>query len=128
MGVRVTRSKDGYADCTDISKWGFGLQGAEDGMLTARISLNGSSGNKELTQYQIKLSPGFLLQGYVPVAYFISSTGPTDLYFTLNPFPTVSAGNGMVGEAKVSCIFWHQGVQLRLAYSWARPAVLAAGV
>ena len=29
--------------------------------------------------------------------------------------------------AKVSCILHHQGVQLILAYSWARPAVLAAG-
>ncbi|MEW8689152.1 MAG: hypothetical protein AB2556_25300, partial [Candidatus Thiodiazotropha sp.] len=41
------------------------------GMLTARIFLNGSSGYKELTQYQIELSPGFLLQGYVPVAYLL---------------------------------------------------------
>ncbi|MEW8688552.1 MAG: hypothetical protein AB2556_22290, partial [Candidatus Thiodiazotropha sp.] len=51
-------------------------------------------GYKELTQYQIKLSPGFLLQDYVPVAYFILSTGPTNFYFALNPFPTVSAGSG----------------------------------
>ena len=29
--------------------------------------------------------------------------------------------------AKVSCILRHQGVQLRLAYSWARPAIPAAG-
>ena len=29
--------------------------------------------------------------------------------------------------AKVSCILRHQGVQLILAYSWARPAVLLAG-
>ena len=32
-----------------------------------------------------------------------------------------------LGEAKVSSI-WHQrGIQLILAYSWARPAILAAG-
>ena len=30
-------------------------------------------------------------------------------------------------EAKVSCILCHQGLQLILAYSWARPAILAAG-
>ena len=30
--------------------------------------------------------------------------------------------------AKVLCILRHQGVQLILAYSWARPAVLAAGM
>ena len=34
---------------------------------------------------------------------------------------------GWSGVAKVSCILHHQGVQLILAYSWARPAVLAAG-
>ena len=34
---------------------------------------------------------------------------------------------GWLCEAKVSCSFCHQGVQLILAYSWARPAVLAAG-
>ena len=35
---------------------------------------------------------------------------------------------GRSGVAKVSCILRHQGVQLILAYSWARPAVLAAGM
>ena len=34
---------------------------------------------------------------------------------------------GWLDEAKVSCSFCHRGVQLILAYSWARPAVLAAG-
>ena len=29
--------------------------------------------------------------------------------------------------AKVSCIVCHLGVQLILAYSWARPAILVAG-
>ena len=29
--------------------------------------------------------------------------------------------------AKVSCILFHQGVQLILASSWARPAILVAG-
>ena len=35
---------------------------------------------------------------------------------------------GWSGVAKASCILRHQGVQLILAYSWARPAVLAAGM
>ena len=35
---------------------------------------------------------------------------------------------GWSGVAKVSCILRHQGIQLILAYSWARPAVLAAGM
>ena len=34
---------------------------------------------------------------------------------------------GWSGGAKVSCIVCHRGVQLILAYSWARPAILVAG-
>ena len=34
---------------------------------------------------------------------------------------------GWLGGAKVSYIFFHRGVQLILAYSWARPAILVAG-
>ena len=34
---------------------------------------------------------------------------------------------GWLGEAKVSCILHHQGVQLILAYIWARPAILIVG-
>ena len=33
----------------------------------------------------------------------------------------------MPGGANVSCILHHRGVQLILAYSWARPAILVAG-
>ena len=34
---------------------------------------------------------------------------------------------GWLGEANVSCILRHGGIQLILAYSWARPATTAAG-
>ena len=34
---------------------------------------------------------------------------------------------GWLGVAKVSCILCHWGIQLVLAYSWARLAVLVAG-
>ena len=34
---------------------------------------------------------------------------------------------GWLGEAKVSCILHHRGVQLIFDYSWARPAILAEG-
>ena len=34
---------------------------------------------------------------------------------------------GWSGVAKVLCILRHRGVQLILAYSWARPAILVAG-
>ena len=36
-------------------------------------------------------------------------------------------GVGWSDVAKVSCIFRHRGVQLILAYSWARLAILVAG-
>ena len=35
--------------------------------------------------------------------------------------------SGWLGGAKVLCILHHRGVQLILAYSWARPAILVAG-
>ena len=34
---------------------------------------------------------------------------------------------GWLGGAKVLCILHHRGVQLILAYSWARPAILVVG-
>ena len=34
---------------------------------------------------------------------------------------------GWSGGAKVLCILYHRGVQLILAYSWARPAILVVG-
>ena len=34
---------------------------------------------------------------------------------------------GWSGGAKVSCILCHRGVQLILAYSWARPAIIEVG-
>ena len=34
---------------------------------------------------------------------------------------------GWSGGAKVSCILCHRGVQLILAYSWARPAIVEVG-
>ena len=41
--------------------------------------------------------------------------------------PWNSCIQGWLYEAKVSCILRHWGIQLILAYSWARPAILAAG-
>ena len=42
-----------------------------------------------------------------------------------NFMPNVSWG--VVGMGKVSCILRHRGVQMLLAYSWARPTILEAG-
>ena len=38
-----------------------------------------------------------------------------------------NGSGGWSGGAKVLCIFHHRGVQLILAYSWARPAILVVG-
>ena len=38
-----------------------------------------------------------------------------------------SGPGGWSGGAKVLCILHHRGVQLILAYSWARPAILVVG-
>ena len=38
-----------------------------------------------------------------------------------------SLNRGRSGGAKVLCILHHWGVQLILAYSWARPAILVVG-
>ena len=41
--------------------------------------------------------------------------------------PNFRGGGGWSGGAKVLCILHHWGVQLILAYSWARPAILVVG-
>ena len=49
------------------------------------------------------------------------------IYYICSILIFVCFFKGLLGEAKVSCILSHQAVQLILAYSWARPAILAAG-
>ena len=44
---------------------------------------------------------------------------------SMNSIPLLMMG--WSGVAKVSCILRHRGVQLLLAYSWTRPAILVAG-
>ena len=41
--------------------------------------------------------------------------------------PSLKLCWGWSGDAKVSCIVRLRGIQLILAYSWARPAILVAG-
>ena len=36
-------------------------------------------------------------------------------------------GGGVLSVAKVSCVLRQRGIQLILAYSWTRPAILVAG-
>ena len=51
------------------------------------------------------------------------------LYSLLDPFSSFlwETTRGWSGGAKVLCILDHRGVQLILAYSWARPAILVVG-
>ena len=60
------------------------------------------------------------------------TTGPwTLVFYFLNllvwPKCRFLWGAGWSGGAKVLCILHHWGVQLILAYSWARPAILVVG-
>ena len=60
--------------------------------------------------------------------YSFSSFSPVSVFHLLYYlFYLSSPYLGWSGGAKVSCILCHRGVQLILAYSWARPAILVAG-
>ena len=48
-------------------------------------------------------------------------------FFRTLAFSTLKSKMGWSGGAKVLCILHHRGVQLILAYSWARPAILVVG-
>ena len=73
------------------------------------------------------------------VKYFSGTTAPRILKFGTNigydllycirdnQHPDAYNSWGWSGGAKVLCILHHWGVQLILAYSWARPAILVVG-
>ena len=80
--------------------------------------------------YRPSTSPSYTLQSttntvlasvYSSIHYRPSTSPP----YTLQS--TTDQEGGWSGGAKVSCILRHRGVQLILAYSWARPAILVAG-
>ena len=48
-------------------------------------------------------------------------------YYVYHDQLSFSQNWGWLGVAKVLCILCHRGIQLILAYSWARPAILVAG-
>ena len=48
------------------------------------------------------------------------------MYLTSPGHPT-DMGKGVVGWCEVSCILRHRGIEVILAYSSARPAILVAG-
>ena len=50
-----------------------------------------------------------------------------DNQVTDNPFIISLFGRRWSGGAKVLCTLHHWGIQLILAYSWARPAILVTG-
>ena len=47
--------------------------------------------------------------------------------FSIMKTPSPKVNPQSMGGAKVLCILHHRGVQLILAYSWARPAILVVG-
>ena len=55
------------------------------------------------------------------------SAGLSGIRFSNNQYGLNDPMMGWSGGAKVSCILCHRGVQLILAYSWARSAILVAG-
>ena len=73
----------------------------------------------------IKLSSKTL----ITVCGYIGWSGPALTTFPLKrPFCLcLHSAEGCSGVEKVLCILRHRGVQLILAYSWARPAILVAG-
>ena len=60
---------------------------------------------------------------------FSSEPFPSTFYVFTRVLKTVLRYicRGWLGGAKVLCILHHWGVQLILAYSWARPAILVVG-
>ena len=71
--------------------------------------------------YQMKCIPTLTLE-----ALSIFSRQHFHFLFLLISLCKLSVG-GWSGGAKVLCILHHWGVQLILAYSWARPAILVVG-
>ena len=79
--------------------------------------------------YQIKLQSLLLSEMHLKQARIKNRTKLHIFFFCRFKQIKPSASKlGRSGVAKVSCILRHQGVQLILNYSWARPAVLAAGM
>ena len=73
---------------------------------------------------------------YYCIAYILQQMRDGGIFFYFLCFTVIcfslsliclSLSSGWLAEAKVSCILCYQGIQLILAYSWARPATLAAG-
>ena len=94
-----------------------------------------SSGSKLFTKELIIIACGNERVKCTSVYYYRRSMTRT----SLGPWKCVrdmgsSSHRGLImaqgwsGEAKVSCILRHRGVQLILAYSWARLAILVAGM
>ena len=61
------------------------------------------------------------------VGYLTSLGHPADICLQLGNVFISSVSWGWLGVAKVSCILRHWGVQLILAYNWARLVILVAG-
>ena len=75
---------------------------------------------------EIRLKKNRFIWSYNPDQVSHSVASDRGLQCLLRPY-CPNKCRGWSGGAKVSCILCHRGVQLILAYSWARPAILVAG-
>ena len=66
-----------------------------------------------------------LAYGWARPAILVAGKGRGGMFLFLHFYSCLSWGCS--GGRKVSCILCHRGVQLILAYGWARPAILVAG-
>ena len=82
-----------------------------------------------LTWYRV-VSPTFpFLLSHFDMTYLASGHRPQIVVLSslLKVLEVYYKKRGWSGGAKVLCILHHWGVQLILAYSWARPAILVVG-
>ena len=81
-----------------------------------------------MARFQNYFTEMFLLRtftNFAQMVLFYKANWPMELKIEKKSFKQHLLG--WLGGAKVSCILRHRGVQLILAYSWARPAILVAG-
>ena len=69
---------------------------------------------------------GCIGKGQLPVSQADRAGHESPGEYCGRPHQTIQLG-GWSGGAKVLCILHHWGIQLILAYSWARPAILVVG-
>ena len=94
-------------------------------VLTFFVILGMSSNYALQSEFKYHIQPIYSTCSYKHTVKLFHSLHNTASVIFVHFF--IKAYEGWSGGAKVSCILCHRGVQLILAYSWARPAILVAG-